>query len=393
MKESRQTIGVFFGGQNPEHDVSIITGQLIVSALESAGRQVMPVYISTEGIWYASSEMNSVEFFRNPQKETILQKIGNYSLDISRSQDRIVLSGKGILSKDIVIDIAFPAFHGINGEDGTMQGLFELCNTPYIGCDVAASAITMSKVLTKLFYQGANIPTVPFVHFTQEQWEADQEAVVQNINTHLDFPLIIKPPHLGSSIGITKANDSSELLNGIDVALHYDTTCLVEKCIAELLDVTCCVLGNDTPQASLLQESVFGDDVFSYDDKYMKGGGAQLGKAQGSIIIPAHLDKKTTEAIQKMSIQIFSLLGCSGIARIDFLYDKKNTTFYANEVNALPGTLYHHLWKKSGISLEDLVLKLVELAEDQHKKNNTITSTFTSNILQNTNSTKLQNSS
>lgn len=380
------TIGVFFGSRSPEHDVSILTGQLIISGLKKCGYNVIPIYIDKKGKWYSDPKLASMKFFtQNPTD--LNKKLEGFNIDFNKSTGKMVKQS-GFLKGNVVFDIAFPAFHGQNGEDGTFQGLCEILNVPYVGCDVTSSAITMDKVLTKMIYKANNIPTVDFISLNLNEWRLDKKSVLQKIKK-LNLPVIIKPARLGSSIGISKAKNQKELEFGIEVALHYDEKVIVEKAVEDLMDVTCCLIGNDDPIPSLLQESVFSSGFFSYEDKYLKGGGAQTGKATQNIIIPARLDKKATKEIQNAAIEIYKLFGCSGIARVDFLYDKGSKKWYANEVNTLPGTLYHHLWKATGIEFEDLLKKLISFAEEKYQKKKQITYTFNSNILTQASSNKL----
>lgn len=376
-----KTIGVFFGSRAPEHDISIITGQLIVAGLKDIGLDVVPIYISKKGRWYIGKQLDSILFFRLPNKEDKLTKMKEYSLDMEASSGKMVFRAKGLWPKKVEIDIAFPALHGINGEDGTIQGVFELVNIPYVGCDVAASAIAMDKVLTKMLYKANDIPTVPFVYFKRSDWEKNKADWLSKIAGELSWPLMVKPARLGSSIGMAKVKDSSELEFAVEVALHYDDKVLVENCVEQLMDVTCAVLGNDEPVASLLQESLFEDDIFSYEDKYLRDGGAQTGKSKSNIVIPARLPAETTREIQAMSKRIYRLTGCSGISRVDYLYDKADQKIYANEINAMPGTIYHHLWKKSGIGLPELLRRLIDLAEEKFAARRKLTMTFESDIL------------
>jgi len=381
-----KTIGVFFGSRSPEHDVSILTGQLIISGLKKCGYNVIPVYIDKKGKWYSDARLASMKFFtQNPTD--LDKKLESFNIDFNKSTGKIVKQS-GFLKGNAILDIAFPAFHGQNGEDGTFQGLCEMLNVPYVGCDVTSSAITMDKVLTKMIYKANNIPTVDFVYFNLNEWRVNKKNVIQQIKS-LGWPVIIKPARLGSSIGISKAKDQKELEFAIEVALHYDEKVIVEKAVENLMDVTCCLIGNDSPTPSLLQESVFSSGFFSYEDKYLKGGGAQTGNATQSIIIPARLNSKVTKEIQDAAVKAYQVLGCSGIARVDFLYDKTTKKWYANEVNTLPGTLYHHLWKKTGIEFEDLLKKLIGFAEEKYQKKKQITYTFNSNILTQASSNKL----
>ncbi len=384
-----KTIGVFFGSRNPEHDVSIITGQLIISGLKKLNYSVVPVYLDKQGRWYIGEQFGHLKQFSDPSS-SFSDKDTRWVLDMEKSVGKLVFNKKGFGGKKVEIDLAFPAFHGQNGEDGTFQGLCELLEVPYVGCDVASSAITMDKVITKLLYKAAGVPGTDSVFFMKGEWETNKKGIMTNIMEHLNLPVIIKPARLGSSIGISIAKTEKDLEFGIEVALHYDEKVLVEVCIVNLMDVTCCVIGNELPIPSLLQESIFAKDLFSYEDKYLEGGGAQLGNAKNSIMIPARLDVQTTKRIQDMAVQVYKLIGCSGIARVDFLYDTETKEIYANEVNPLPGTIYHHLWKKSGIELSELLTKLIGYAEERHEKKKAYTHIFKSDLLKYANSVKLQ---
>ena len=379
-------IGIFFGSRSPEHDVSIITGEFIISGLKKLNYDVTPVYLDKQGRWFLSDELSKLSFFKDGGD---VDKLKPYMLDLEKSIGKMVFKQKGMLGKEIEINLAFPAFHGQNGEDGTIQGLFELCNLPYVGCDVASSAITMDKVLTKEFYLAHNIETTKFTSFSADDFVKDKNKIMQKIE-ELKYPLFIKPARLGSSIGIGKAKDKEELEQAIEVAMHYENKILVEEGVEDLMDVTCAVLGNENPKASVLQESLFNAELFSYEDKYLDDGGAQLGNAEDKLKIPARLDDDITKKTQELAVKIFKLLGCSGTSRVDFLYNKKSGIMYANEINTLPGTLYHHLWKKSGVEFEELLKKLISLAQEKYEAKKNLTSSFESAILQQANSLKLK---
>ncbi len=260
---------------------------------------------------------------------------------------------------------------------------------PYVGCDVPSSAVSMDKALTKIVMRQAGIPTTKFVYFTKNEWERNKELVNKRIS-ELKYPLFVKPVHLGSSIGIAKVKnqDLKDLEFRVEVALHYDNKVLVEEGVENVMDVTCCIIGNDDLTASALQESTFASDLFDFEEKYLKGGGAQLGKSQGGVIIPARLDAGVTSAIQNTAKEVYRALGCCGIARVDFLLDKSSNKFFANEVNPLPGTLYHHLWKASGVEFGQLLQKLIAFAEARYQQKRSVTFTFESNVLKHLNSKK-----
>jgi len=385
------TIGVFFGSRTPEHDVSIITGTLVCKTLKSMGKEVVPIYIDKEGIWYISEELGDIAIFKEKNYLEKIQKYKGYTLELSENR-KLKFVKKGFLGHSIKydVDLCFPCFHGQNGEDGSIQGMFEMLNVAYVGCGIFSSSIAIDKVLTKEFYQRFNIPTTNFVPITRDQWLENEKKIIEEISSNLTWPVFIKPSRLGSSIGISKANNSTDLRFGIEVALHYDTKILVEESVEDLMDITVCVIGNKDPKTSLIQESSYSKDFFSYEDKYLKGGGTQTGKNTKSIIIPAPLDAKTTSDIQSMALEIYKIFGCKGIARIDFLYDKTFKKYYANEINPLPGTLYHHLWKKSGVEFEDLLNLLIDYAMEEQEEKNKITFNFESEILSKASLNKLK---
>ncbi len=384
-------IGVFFGGKSPEHDVSIITGELVISELKKMGMHVTPIYIGKNGEWYIDERLGELKFFQSKEKNAALKNFEKYVLNLKESMGKMVFNKKGLLvTSNIVIDVAFPCFHGSNGEDGTIQGMLEMFNVPYVGCDVASSALAFDKILTKLLYQSLDVPTAKFVYFNGADWKNKKEQLLTEIKTKLHFPLFVKPPRLGSSIGITRAKDEKELEFGIELALHYGEKVLVEDGVENLADITCCVIGNDELTASLVQESVFDSELFNFEEKYLKDGGAQTGNAKNSLIIPARLDAEMTKKVQDMAKEIYKSIGASGIARVDFLFDKKENKLYANEINPLPGTVYHHLWKASGLELNELLEKLLQFAKERYIAKNKITYTFKTDLMEFANSVKLK---
>ena len=390
MEKNQKTIGVFFGSGSPEHDVSIITAQLIISGLKGLGYPVVPVYITKKGQWLLGEGLGNLKMFTDPNRKVEGEKsFAHYFLDMEESSGKMLFKKKGLGGRTVTIDLAFPALHGSFGEDGTIQGMFEMLGVPYVGCNVPASAVAMDKALTKQVMQASQIPTTKFVVFTKADWEGDKQGVLTKVKTSLAWPVFVKPVHLGSSIGIGKAKDEKALEEKIEVALFYDHKVLVEEGVKEVMDVTCCLIGNENLRTSALQESVYNADLFDFEEKYLKDGGAQTGQAQNSLVIPARLDETTTKQIQETAKQVYRAVGCSGIARVDFLYDKQSKMFYANEVNPLPGTLYHHLWKASGLELPELLQQLVRLAEEHYQKQREVNYTFESSLLKSLNSTKL----
>ena len=385
-----KNIGVFFGGKSPEHEISIITGQLIISELKkNPDYKVIPVYVDKQERFFIDESLGKLSFFSEDGYEGKLNSLINYNLALKESVNKLIFKSGRFFSKKIEIDLAFPAFHGNLGEDGSMQGLFNIFNIPYVGCDVPASSIAMDKVLTKIFYQGLGIKTTKFLSYNVTDWTNNQSAILEEVKNTLQWPVFVKPPHLGSSIGITKVKKFEDLSNAIEVALHYDNKVIIEESVENLMDITCAVIGHQSPTASLIQESSC-DDMFSYDDKYLDDGGAQLGAAESRIFIPARLDDNITKEIQEVSKKIFISLGCSGVARFDFLYNKETKEFFANEINPMPGTLYHHLWQKSGLEISDLIKQLIESALSKQAEKEKIVFSFSTKVLSNLKNSKLK---
>jgi D-alanine-D-alanine ligase len=380
-----RNIGVFFGSRSPEHDVSIITACLVMSGLKAIGYNVVPVYISKEGDWCIDESLSSLDTFKRADFKDYLSRLPRYSLNLELSKGVFSLESKGMWqTKNVVINVAFPCFHGQNGEDGTIQGLFEIANVPYVGCGVTASATTMDKVLTKELYITHNIPTTEFVYFSESEWKEFESDIRSQISS-IGYPVFVKPARAGSSIGISRVTNEGGLSSAVELGFHFDTKVLVEKGVSNLADLTVAVMGNsndpESIRTSLIQESRFSDDFFTYEEKYLNEGGAQLGNATKNLIIPAEIDEKVTGRVESMAAHIYRVFECSGTARVDFLYDRESGKIYANEINPLPGTLYHHLWKDSGVSFAELLRELIRLADKAHESKKKITSTFSSDIL------------
>lgn len=385
-----KNIGVFFGGKSPEHEISVITGQLIISELKkNPDYKVIPIYVDKQERFFIDESLGKLSFFSDGDYEKKIIDLLSYDLSLKESINKLVFKSGSIFPKKIEIDLAFPAFHGNLGEDGSIQGLFNIFNIPYVGCDVPASAIAMDKVLTKIFYQGLGIKTTKFLSYNVIDWNSKQASILEEVKSNLQWPVFVKPPHLGSSIGITKVKNFEDLNNAIEVALHYDNKVIIEESVENLMDITCAVIGHQEPIASLIQESSC-DEMFSYDDKYLDDGGAQLGQADSKVFIPARLAENITKDIQETSKKIFTALGCSGIARFDFLYNKETEEFFANEINPMPGTLYHHLWQKSGIEITELVGQLIAAALEKHEEKNKAVFTFSTQVLSKLKNSKLK---
>lgn len=388
MTNDKSTIGVFFGSRSPEHDVSIITGTRIVKALRSIGFSVVPVYVSKEGSIYLGKdtddedeqELSTIEYFRD-DLESKLQNCTEYRLLTQDLRDGLYFRSETMLTTTTVgIDIAFPAFHGPHGEDGALHGLFNLANIPVVGCSQAASTVAMDKALTKLLYQQFDIPTTEFIYFTAEEWSEFQDKILDDLK-YFNLPLFVKPARAGSSIGISRVSDEDELEFAINTALNYDSKVVVEEGVEDVADLTIALAGVGSPKLSAVQESRFESGFFSYDEKYIEDGGAQIGGAEKQVIIPADISDQERQKVRKLATDIFTNFELTGIARVDFLLDKETRELFANEINTMPGTLYRHLWEESGTSFSQLLRLLVRSAKQTHQSKQSLSFTFDSPIL------------
>lgn len=380
MVGMKKTIGVVFGGRSVEHEVSIITAHnpIIDSLLVTAKYEVIPIYISKGGFWYSDPKMNDINFFRSDLEEK-LNKLKKLQLDLN---DGFRIIEPGVFGgKKIKIDIIFPAMHGTYGEDGSLIGLLRMAHIPFVGCDIFASSVAMDKILTKQVLRSEGVLTVKDVWFTKNDWQERSEEIKQEISK-LKYPLFVKPVHLGSSIGITKVKKEEDLLNAIEVALHYDDKVLVEEGVKNLIEVTLPIIGNNEPILASIERPLNKTEFFDFQHKYLSGNKKALGVNSNYSEIPANISEDLSFKIKDLGIKTYKTLGCSGIARIDFLINSETKEVFVNEVNTLPGSLYQHNWKKSGVSNIDLVEKLISLAEERFLEDSSIKSEFKSSILE-----------
>ena len=371
-----------------EHDISIITAHIpiIETLLASQKFDVWPVYIAKDGSWYSNKKMNDLAYFKQPEFEEQLQREKRIQLSFDEG---LSIVWPGVLSKSVHIDVVFPSMHGTFGEDGSLMGLLRMAGVPYVGCDMTSSAIAMDKVLTKQVLAQEGIPLVPSTWFTKKEWEDEKESVLKRISK-LKFPLFVKPAHLGSSIGITKVKTESELQNALEVGIHYDDKILVEEGVQNLIEVTLPIMGDDVPRPALVERPLNKGELFDFDGKYMHGGKKGAGANSAYSEIPANIGEKLTAQITELGKKVYEIIGCSGIARVDFLIDSVTKNVYVIEVNTMPGSLYHHNWKKAGVSDTELVLWLVRMAEDRFKAQANTNFTFRSDILNKINGPKTQ---
>ena len=389
MPEKKKTVAVIFGGKSAEHDVSIITGHIpIIDSLRATGNySVVPIYIAKDGRWYSEETMNDLAYFKKADFAEQVAKLKPVQLSF---ENGFSIVHPGLFPKRINIDIAFPAMHGTFGEDGSLPGLLRMAHVPFVGCDLFASAVAMDKVLTKQVVAEEGIPVTPYVWFTRRDWEKHKEKLTGDIR-ELHWPLFVKPVHLGSSIGIAKVRNEEELMNAIEVALHYDDKVLVEEGVENLIEVTLPIMGNDDLQLGGIEHPLNQTEFFDFSDKYLSSGGKKgSGVNNAYSEIPAKISPELSERVSELGRKTYKTLGCSGIARVDFLIDEKQQKVFVNEVNTLPGSLYHHNWKQVGVSNIELVEKLLSLAEEKFASQEKLTHTFQSDILQKVGGAKTQ---
>lgn len=366
MAAQRKTsVGVIFGGRSVEHDVSIVTAQQIMDAFDVARYEVVPVYIARDGKWYTGDALRDIENFKDDE---IISYEGVNDVILSpdvRHHGLIVNPLAGRFSKSAIqrLDVLFPAVHGSHGEDGTLQGLFELADIPYVGFATLGSALTNDKIMTKQVLRQNAIPVVEEISFRRQDWLEQPETLIEQLETELGYPMFVKPATLGSSIGVNRAEESELLRVAIDVAANFDRRILVEKAV-QGVEINCAVMGfGEDIQVSVLEQPVSWSDFLSYEDKYLRGS---EGMKSADRIIPAPLSDALTERIQQLALEAFNAVDGRGIVRIDFLLTPETETVYLNEMNTLPGSLAFYLWRETGLSPSAVVDKLVKFARDAH---------------------------
>lgn len=386
-----ETIAVVFGGRSAEHDVSIVTALAsIIKPLELTKKyKVEAVYIAKDGAWYWDEKLKDINLYTSGHIQEYLHRAQPASVQFDGGMTLVKASGIAGRKQSRKIDLVFPAMHGTYGEDGSLMGLLEMAGIPYVGCNVSASAIAMDKVLAKQIAVANDIPVSSFLTFTKADLERELGVAVKTIVKTLKFPLFVKPAHLGSSIGISRATNETELRHGLEVAAHYDDRVIVEEAVQNLVEVTLPIMGNDRPQPALLEQPLTQpEDFFDFDTKYLRGG-KKGGKGKGGVKgahgyskLPAEIPEEVYVRAEATGVAVYKALGCSGIARIDMLIDEKTKRVYFNEANPLPGDLYAHNWNQAGISNVELVQKLVAFAKERYQQRQSLTTTFSTNYLQ-----------
>lgn len=364
----RYRVGVVFGGRSAEHDVSLRSAMTVMEALEAAGHEVVPIGISRSGIWLtdgdpmrelqASSPLFALTEGGGHERGAVVDQVAELSVQ-ARGADRHGVVPAGGWTGDI--DVIFPVLHGPMGEDGTVQGLFELAGLPYVGAGVTGSALAMDKSLTKQILAQHGIPQVPWLTVLRKEWQQFPDRVMNDIERELGFPCFIKPSNMGSSVGVSKAHDRSALPAAMDEAARHDRKIVVEKG-ADVRELEVSVLGNDEPIASVVGEVRPGHEFYDYEAKYVDD--------TSELVIPADIPDAVAEEVRQLAVRAYRALDCAGMARVDFFLGRQNDEVLLNEINTIPGftsiSMYPKLWEATGVMLPDLVSRLVGLAIERH---------------------------
>jgi len=368
MAERRLRIGVLFGGRSGEHEVSLQSARAVMAALEQAGHDVVPIGVTRQGRWLIAGDPlhalssgesageRAVTMLPEPGRTGLVPVVSGQSSvasgdDLPTSDHRALITASGAS-----LDVVFPVLHGTFGEDGTVQGLFELAAVPYVGAGVLGSALGMDKVVQKTLWRGMGLPVVDFVSLRRRDLESDVDGATSRIEVSIGYPCFTKPANLGSSVGVSKARNRAELEAGMHTAARYDAKILVERGV-DARELECGVLGNDEPIASVVGEILPGADFYDYRAKYLDTGSQAL--------IPADISPEMADDVRRMAVAAFKAVDAAGLARVDFFLERGTDRLYLNEINTMPGfteiSMYPKLWQASGVSFAELVTRVAEL--------------------------------
>ena len=359
--KKKKVIGILFGGRSGEHEVSLMSAQGILRAIDKQKYEVMPIGVTKEGRWLAAgdpmSALQSGEADRSDPAALLAEPSHRGLMRLEEKEP-----GRGLTAYEVgQVDVVFPVLHGPYGEDGTVQGLLELADIPYVGAGVTASAVGMDKALFKDIMRAHDLPIVPSILIKRRSWDRNPGEVLSRIESEIGYDCFVKPANLGSSVGVSKAHNRSELEDALVEAARYDRKLLVEAAV-DAREIEVSVLGNDEPVVSVVGEIVPSNEFYDYAAKYLDG--------QSELLIPAPIPAETAALIQDLAVAAYQAIDCAGMARADFLLDRQTGGVYINEVNTIPGftpiSMYPKLWEASGISYSELIDRLIELALERH---------------------------
>lgn len=380
-------LGVIFGGESVEHEVSIISAVQAMKHLDEEKYEIIPIYIGKDREWYTGKLLKDIDIF----SDIDLMKKYATNVVLTNKGDKFVLIKKNGIKRIIdYVDLVLPIVHGTNVEDGTLQGFLELLGIPYVGSNLYSAAVGQDKVFQKQIFESSGLPVTKYTWFFDSEYKEDEESILKKIKS-IGYPVMVKPARLGSSVGISKVHNEKEIRGAIEEAIKYDEKILVEKVVENLVEVNCSVLGNYEYQESSLLEEVMGVDEFlSYRDKYL--GGSKKTSSKGitatNRVLPARLDEKMTSEIREISKEAFKVLNACGVIRIDYLIDKKSKKVYINETNTIPGSLSFYLWEATNKPYKVLLDDMISLAIKTYKRKKRKVFSFETNILSNFNGLK-----
>ncbi len=362
MTHKKLRIGLIYGGRSGEHEVSLASAKSVMENLDRDKYEVVPIGITRNGTWLLGTEPTQLIVAEQDTNQDNKPQTTAVTLTGDPTLRRLIpLQAGAPLPDDGKLDVIFPVLHGTYGEDGTLQGLLEMANVPYVGCNVLGAALGMDKEKMKMIFTSVGLPVGPYLVYRRNHWERDPETILNTIEQQLGYPNFVKPVNLGSSVGINKAHDRSELEHTLNIAAEYDRKIIIERGI-DCRELECGVLGNDEPMASVVGEILSSNEFYDYNAKYLDG--------KSQIIIPADIPQTTAEEVRRQAVQAFLALDLSGLARVDFFLEKGTGKVYINEVNTLPGftqiSMYPKLWSASGLAYADLLDRLIELAIERH---------------------------
>ncbi len=380
-------IGVFFGSNSVEHEISIITALQAIDYLKTIpNHKIIPIYVSKSGDMYTGDSLMDIDNFKDIS--SLMPTLTKISLAKDKGDVQIVrvLSNKQSIFKksNPIIDtihVAFPIFHGSFGEDGTFQGFFELLDIPYVGCDVLSSSNTMDKITSKLIMKELGIPVIDYYWMSADDWIQDMDNHIAQIEQKFDYPLIVKPANTGSSIGVSVAHNKDELIKSINMVRKFSNRILIEYMVQNLIEVNISVLGDsEHAEVSLIERPITEDEFLTFEDKYENTSKVE-GMSSAKREIPANIPQNMKSEIEQIALKAFKVLDCSGVTRLDFIIDKTDNKIYLNELNTIPGSLSFYLWEPSGIPYPELLNRLLELAYSKHRRKKRLIFSNNTNIL------------
>ena len=377
----KTNIGVFFGGRSTEHEISVISASQAMHAINRDKYDVTPIYISKQGKWYTGEALLDIANYRDVP--ALLAKVEEVYMEPCYGDYNLYKKKKSMFGSNVLthLDVVIPVLHGSNGEDGIFEGVLETIGIPFAGCNTLSSANGMDKITMKMILQACDIPVVDYVWFTDKQWYAQRDELIKKIEDKIGYPVIVKPANLGSSVGIGRATNREELVEKVNGAEIYSTRIIVEDMVEDLQEINCSVLGDcDEYQASVLEEPIKSGEILSYEDKYMGGTKGAKGMQASQKRIPAELPEDETKRIQYLATETFRVLSCHGVSRVDVIVDRKTRDIYVNEINTIPGSLSFYLWEATGISFEQLMDRLVQLALKRKREMGLKTVSYDHNI-------------